>query len=99
MRDPRAVWEGCADDERWIDDPAAVVAEIQAEAFAAGRLAGVEESARCIERERDRLPQCWWTIGRALPRVVRALVAPPEPEPEPDPAPSIDEEAACDSGS
>ena len=75
MRTPRAVWEGCAEDSRWIDDPEAVVAEIMREGFDAGRADGLVAAARCIERESDRLPQCWWTIPRALARCVRAMSA------------------------
>lgn len=81
MRTPGAVWEGCAEDPRWIDDPEAMVAEILREGFDAGLADGIEAAARCIEREGDRLPRCAYTIPRALLMHVRELAAPPaEPE-------------------
>lgn len=73
MRSPRAVWEGCSEDERWLEDPVAVVTEIMREARESGFAAGVEASAQQIEREHVRLPQCPWSLPRALARTVRDL--------------------------
>ena len=85
MRTPAQVWAAVAEDPRWLDDPAAVVGAIMAEAHAAGLeqgrrgdafAAGVDAAARAIEREGPRLPQCVGAMPRALARVVRELAAP-----------------------
>lgn len=84
-----------AEDERWAVDPVAMVAEVQREAFAAGVATtdgfaqGVLAAAQHIERVAPSLPQCAWTIPRALARVLRELVNPapvsaPAPAPEPN---------------
>lgn len=84
-----------AEDERWAVDPVAMVAEVQREAFAAGVATtdgfaqGVLAAAQHIERVAPSLPQCAWTIPRALARVLREIVNPapvsvPAPAPEPN---------------
>jgi hypothetical protein len=91
MRTAKQLWAQLGEDPRWIDDPEAVVAEIQREAFDAGRAdglkgdsftAGVEAAAREIERVAPSLPACAFTLQRALPRAVRQLTAPPPPPAE-----------------
>lgn len=49
MRPPAQVWEAFAQDERWVDNQAAVVAEIMREAYAAGFAAGAGLTGRAVD--------------------------------------------------
>lgn len=88
MRSPRAVWEGCRDDERWISDPVEMLGEIIAEAFDAGRdsvgsraqvrdmdgfRAGLEAGARVVELLHERMPCTATFQASGLAAAIRAI--------------------------
>lgn len=75
MKSPRAVWEGCSEDARWIDDQVKVVEEIMREAFAAGFVAGTEQTARCVGDHIDAIASnLAMRVPESVPRGLRVLV-------------------------
>lgn len=74
-----------AEDQRWADDPVAMVEEVQREAFAAGAATtdsyarGLLAAAAHVERIAPSLPACAWTQQRAITRALRELAEPTPP--------------------
>lgn len=66
-------WAENQDDERWLDDPAPLLEQLQADAFAAGLAAGVELAAQRAATADQVLPHQAYYQCRALARLIRGL--------------------------
>ena len=72
MRTPQQVWDEVEQDPAWLEEPAAVVARVMREAFAAGVAAGVGIATDAIRAHAGRMADS----GLGLPASVsRGLVA------------------------